>query len=113
VRAEQIIQLQDAVPQTKMDPTIVEYILDLAEATRHDEQLHLGVSPRGALSLTQASQASAVLQGRDYVTPDDVKQLFIPVCAHRVVSRTYLSNGDTNVTARILQAVLDQVAAPR
>ena len=46
-------------------------------------------------------------------SPDDVKQLFIPVCAHRVVSRTYLSNGDTNVTARILQAVLDQVAAPR
>jgi MoxR-like ATPase len=113
VHASDIIALQDSVPRTKMDPAIVDYILDLAEATRHDEQLHLGVSPRGALALTQASQASAVLEGRDYVTPDDVKQLFVPVCSHRVVSRTYLSNGDTNVTARILKAILDQVPTPR
>jgi MoxR-like ATPase len=96
-----------------MDSSIVEYILDLAEASRHDEQLHLGVSPRGALALTQAAQASAVLQGRDFVTPDDVKQLFVPVCGHRVVSKTYLSNGDANVTERVLQAILDQVPAPR
>jgi MoxR-like ATPase len=113
VHASDIIALQDSVPQTKMDPAIVDYILDLAEATRHDEQLHLGVSPRGALALTQASQASAVLEGRDYVTPDDVKSLFVPVCSHRVVSRTYLSNGDTNVTAKILKAILEQVPTPR
>jgi MoxR-like ATPase len=111
--ADEIIRLQDLVPGTKMDAAIVEYILDLVEATRHDEQLHLGVSPRGALALTQAAQASAVLFGRDYVTPDDVKQLFIPVCAHRVVSKTYLSNGDANTTSRILQSILDQVSAPR
>ncbi|HEY7089382.1 MAG TPA: MoxR family ATPase [Tepidisphaeraceae bacterium] len=111
--AADIIRLQDLVPSTRMDPAIVEYILDLAEATRHDEQLHLGVSPRGALALTQAAQASAVLSGRDYVTPDDVKQLFIPVCAHRVVSKTYLSNGDTNTTARLLQSILDEVPAPK
>jgi len=111
--AAEIIQLQDLVPNTRIDTAIVDYILDLVDATRHDEQLHLGVSPRGALALTQAAQASAVLHGRDYVTPDDVKQLFIPVCAHRVVSKTYLSNGDANTTARILQSVLDQVPAPR
>jgi MoxR-like ATPase len=111
--ADEIIHLQDLVPSVKMDPSIVEYILDLAEGSRHNEQLHLGVSPRGALALTQASQASAVLHGREYVTPDDVKQLFIPVCAHRVVSKTYLSNGDAHTTERILQSILDQVAAPR
>ncbi len=64
-----------------MDTSIVDYILDLAEATRHHEQFHLGVSPRGALALTQACQAAAVVSGRDYVTPDDVKTLFIPCCA--------------------------------
>jgi MoxR-like ATPase len=111
--ADEIVRLQDIVPNTRMDSSIVEYILDLAEASRHDEQLHLGVSPRGALALTQAAQASAVLQGRDFVTPDDVKQLFVPVCGHRVVSKTYLSNGDANVTERVLQAILDQVPAPR
>jgi MoxR-like ATPase len=72
------------VPTVKLDAAIVDYVLDSVESTRHDENLHLGVSPRGALALTQAVQASAVLHGRDYATPDDVKQLFIPVCAHRV-----------------------------
>jgi MoxR-like ATPase len=111
--AQEIIRLQDLVPTMRMDSAIVEYILDLAEATRHEEQLHLGVSPRGALALTQAAQASAVLKGRDYVTPDDIKQLFISVCGHRVVSKTYLSNGEASATERVLQSILDQVPAPR
>jgi MoxR-like ATPase len=111
--AQEVIKLQDQVPQVRIDHAIVEYILDLVEATRHEEQLHLGVSPRGALALTQAVQASAILHGRDYATPDDVKMLFIPVCAHRVVSKTYLHNGDANATARVLQSVLDKVAAPK
>ena len=108
-----VIALQDTVPLIKPDPSIVEYILDLVEATRHDDQLHLGVSPRGALALTQAVQASAVLQGRNYITPDDVKHLFLPCCAHRVVSKTYLHNGDSNATGRILQSILDKTATPR
>ncbi len=111
--AAEVIRLQDFVPTIKLDASIVDYILDLVESTRHDEQLHLGVSPRGALALTQAVQASAVLNGRDYVTPDDVKALFIPVCAHRVVSKTYLHNGDANATARVLQTILDRTPAPR
>jgi len=111
--AAEVIRLQDFVPTIKLDASIVDYILDLVESTRHDEQLHLGVSPRGALALTQAVQASAVLNGRDYVTPDDVKGLFIPVCAHRVVSKTYLHNGDANATARVLQTILDRTPAPR
>jgi MoxR-like ATPase len=110
---QDVIELQDAAPQIKMDTAIVDYILDLIEATRHDDQLHLGVSPRGALALTNAVQASALVYGRDFVTPDDVKGLFIPVCAHRVISKTYLNNGDVNATGRILQAILDRVPAPR
>jgi MoxR-like ATPase len=109
----EVITAQDTVPSVKLDPTIVDYVLDLVEATRHNEQLHLGVSPRGALALTQAVQASAVLNGRDYATPDDVKNLFLPVCAHRVVSKTYLHNGDAHATARVLQTILDQMPAPR
>lgn len=109
----EIVRLQDEVPKVKLDSAIVDYILDLAEATRHDEQLHLGVSPRGALSLTQACQATAVVSGRDYVTPDDVKRLFVPVCAHRVVAKTYLSNGDGAGTAGALQSILNRVSAPK
>ncbi|MDQ3439420.1 MAG: MoxR family ATPase [Planctomycetota bacterium] len=109
----EIVELQDQVPKVRLDPAIVDYILDLVDQTRHDEQLHLGVSPRGALALTQAVQASSLLEGRDYATPDDVKGLFIPVCSHRVVSKTYLHNGDANATARVLESIMGQVAAPR
>lgn len=110
---EQIIELQNQVPRIRIDSAIVDYILDLVEATRHDEQLHLGVSPRGALALTQASQAAALLAGRDYVIPDDVKSLVSPVCAHRIISKTYLHNGDANATAHILEQILEQIPAPR
>ncbi len=112
LNAQDIVELQDRAQAVRLDPAIVDYILDVVDATRHDEQLHLGVSPRGALALTQASQAAALLAGRDYVTPDDVKDLVVPVCAHRVISKTYLHNGDVNATARILQDILEQVATP-
>jgi MoxR-like ATPase len=111
--AAEIIALQDQVPLVRMDNTLVDYLLDLVESSRHHDQLHLGVSPRGALALSQAAQAAALLAGRDYVTPDDVKRLFIPVCSHRVVSKTYLHNGDADATKRVLQSILDQVPAPR
>ena len=111
--ARDVIELQDRSPNVKLDPAIVDYILDLIGATRESDELHLGVSPRGALALTQASQASALLNGRDYVTPDDVKGLFIAVCAHRVISKTYLHNGDSNATERVLLSILDRTATPR
>jgi len=111
--AAEVVALQDIVSQTKIDSNIVDYVLDLADATRHHEHLHLGVSPRGALALTQACQSAAVVAGRDYVRPDDVKQLFIPCCAHRVVSKTYLHNGDMVATTRVLQTILDVTPSPR
>ncbi len=111
--AAEVVAIQDQVPDVRLDTAVVDYVLDLVEATRQHEDLHLGVSPRGSLALTQASQAAAVLAGRNYVTPDDVKDLFLPACAHRVVSKTYLHNGDANATGRVLRAVLDKVPTPR
>jgi MoxR-like ATPase len=111
--AAEIVALQDMLPNVGLDPSLVDYILDLVEATRKSDELHLGVSPRGALALTHASQASAILAGRDYVIPDDVKDLFVAVCAHRVIGKSYLHNGDAHTTQAILQKLLEQVAAPR
>jgi MoxR-like ATPase len=112
MEADHVIEVQDRLQQVRLDATLVDYVLDLVAATRESDDLHLGVSPRGALALTQASQASALLNGREYVTPDDVKSLFIPCCAHRVVSKTYLHNGDAAVTTTTLQAILDRVETP-
>jgi MoxR-like ATPase len=111
--AAEVVALQDQVPNVKLDSAILDYIIDIADATRNNDQLHLGISPRGALALTAACQASAVLAGRDYVLPDDVKQLTIPVCAHRVISKSYLHNGDADSTSRILKSILDQIPTPR
>ena len=111
--AKEVIELQDLTPTVRLDTSIVDYVLDLVGATRESDELHLGVSPRGALALTQAAQASAVLNGRDYVTPDDVKDLFIPVCAHRVIGKTYLHNGDAKATERVLQDILDRTPTPK
>jgi MoxR-like ATPase len=113
IHANDVVQLQDLVPTVRLDTSVVDYILDLVDATRDHDQLHLGVSPRGAIALTNACQAWAVLAGRDYVTPDDVKQLFIPCCAHRVISKTFMHNGDADATARVLQQVLDTVPIRR
>ena len=110
---QEIIELQDRLANVRIDPTVLDYILDLVEATRDNDELHLGVSPRGALALTHSSQAAALIVGRNYVTPDDVKGLFIAACAHRVIARSYLHNGDANSTAAVLKKVLEQVPAPR
>jgi MoxR-like ATPase len=110
---KEVVELQDELPHVAMDSAIVEYILDLVAATRQSDDLRLGVSPRGALALTQCAQAAAMLAGRDYVTPDDVKTLFIAVCGHRVLSKSYLQNGDGRGTEGALQKIMDEVAAPR
>ena len=111
--AEEVVGLQDGLASVSIDPAIVEYILDLVETTRKTEDLHLGVSPRGALALTHASQAAALLAGRDYVVPDDVKDLFTAVCSHRVIAKSYLHNGDALSTQAILKKILDQVPVRR
>jgi MoxR-like ATPase len=110
---DEVVELQDRVPQVRIDPAIVDYILDLVDATRKHEQLHLGLSTRGALALTAAVQASAIVNGREYVLPDDIKDLFIACAAHRVISKTYMGNGDADATHRILQSILDRTPAPK
>lgn len=110
--AEAVVALQDRVHDVRIDPAVLQYILDIAQATRQESELHLGLSPRGALALSLAAQALAMLQGRNYVLPDDVKSLVIPVCAHRIISRAYVHDGDASTTSRILQRILDEVPAP-
>jgi MoxR-like ATPase len=111
--AHDIVVIQDKLAAVRLDPAVVEYILDLAEATRRSDELHLGVSPRGALAVTHACQAAALLADRSYVIPDDVKDLFIPVCAHRVIGKSFLHNGDARGTQAVLKKILEQVPAPR
>ena len=107
-----ILELQDAVDRVRMDQSLVDYVIALAAATRGHEELQVGISPRGSLALAQAARATALLAGRDHCVPEDIVGNVLPVCAHRVVSRTYMHQGDTLTTRRILQQVLEQVRSP-
>ncbi len=112
MRGDDLVAIQDRVPNIHVENKLVNYALDLVEVTRDHERLEVGVSPRGTISLIRASQAAAMLAGRDYVIPDDLKALFVPVCAHRVVTKSYLHEGHTLSAEQMLTEILRNVAVP-
>jgi MoxR-like ATPase len=80
-----ILALQDRVEEVRVDPSLLGYVLDLVRATRDDRRVKLGASPRGALLLRRAAQAFALTCGRDYIVPEDIQAVAVPVLAHRIV----------------------------
>jgi MoxR-like ATPase len=111
---EEILHLQSAAQHVAVDDSLVDYMLAIVERTRAHEALALGVSPRGSQALYRATQGLALLEGRDYAVPDDVKRLAVPVCAHRVVvnARTALAQRRSDLGDRILEDILNQVDVP-
>ena len=89
MRVEELLALQEAFHQVRCAQSILDYIISLADATRHHEQIALGISPRGSLALMNAARAYALLQGRDFVQPDDVQKLIeqTPVLVLRSILR--------------------------
>ena len=114
ISGEELISLQETVARVVVDEALVDYMLTIVERTRSHESLAMGVSPRGAQSLYRATQALAAVEGRDYVTPDDVKRLVVPVFAHRVMvnTRIALAQRSAEVAERILGEVLTLVDVP-
>ncbi|OQA92353.1 MAG: ATPase family associated with various cellular activities (AAA) [Elusimicrobia bacterium ADurb.Bin231] len=82
---KEVEELQKTVPEIRIDESLVDYILKIVNATRNSKSVKLGVSPRGTLLLVRAAQAYAVTFGRDYVVPDDIKAVVVPVLSHRIV----------------------------
>ena len=107
----QLLAAMEAVRQVRVSDGVLEYIAALVEGTRNKEQLRMGASPRGALCLMRGAQALAAVRGRDFATPDDVKEMALPVLAHRVLLR---SGGlDRSITAqKVIQELLNQTPVP-
>jgi len=112
--AEDVLQLQDVVHSVTVDDTLIDYMLAIVERTRTHDSLTLGVSPRGSQALYRAVQAVALIEGRDYAIPDDVKRLAVPLFAHRVVinTRTTLVQRRADMGERIIEEILSQVEVP-
>jgi MoxR-like ATPase len=111
---EDVLALQEAVGGVRVDPALEDYLLEIVEQTRRHEALALGVSPRGAQALFRAAQAHALVDGRDYVLPDDVKRLAAPVCAHRVIvsPKAALAQRRSDLSDRIIEDILLHVDVP-
>ncbi len=107
---EELLSAQEALSSVTVSQPVVGYIAALCEQTRKFEQVQLGVSPRGMLALMRAAQALALIRGRDYVIPDDVKALAVPVLAHRVIVRGMY--GKTGVAQTLIQDTLKAVHVP-
>jgi MoxR-like ATPase len=88
VTCEQIIAMQQQVRHVRVDQTIADYIVRLVQFTRADPRLRLGISPRGSLTLYRAAQAAALMAGRGFVIPEDVRTLATAVLSHRIVPDT-------------------------
>jgi MoxR-like ATPase len=114
ITAEEVLHLQDWASQVVVDDSLVDYMLAIVEKTRAHDSLALGVSPRGAQALFRGTQALAMVEGRDYAIPDDVKRVAIPVFAHRVVvnTRLALTQRTGDLSDRILEEILTLVEVP-
>jgi MoxR-like ATPase len=111
VTAEQFRAMQASLEQVHVDRSIAQYAVALVTATRSDKQLEVGSSPRGSLALIKLARAIAVLAGRDFTTPDDMRAIAVPALAHRVVLRSEawarrVSSDD------VVRQIVDRVPAP-
>ena len=112
LNGEALRQLRSQVRDVTVEDSINDYLLDIVEATRKHEELHLGVSTRGALTLYRAVQAAAFLEGRNFAVPDDVKVLAEPVLAHRVVSRGLFREGHRDQTRQVIRQIVGEIHVP-
>jgi len=108
---EEVVTLRGLVAGVHVDAKVRNYVLDLAEATRNEGSLRLGLSPRGSLALFTASKALALVRGRDFVLPDDVKELFLPVTGGRV-SLTPLAAARGLEVSVVLRDLLERLPTP-
>lgn len=109
---EQVASLQAVVRHVEVEEMINEYLMDIVEATRSCDELHVGVSTRGALALYRASQAAALVAGRNYVVPDDMKSLTVPVLAHRVIPKGYIHGGQREAVESLIERLVEEVRVP-
>lgn len=107
-----VLALQNEVKTVRVDRAVAEYALRLVETTRNDARLRLGISPRGSLALYRTAQARARIDNRDFVLPDDVRALAVPVLAHRILLDTKAKYGGA-LPEHLIEEALAQVPVPR
>ena len=111
VTAEHISEVQNYLSALRISDELLYYITHLCEATRTNQMVDLGISPRGVLALTQMAKAQAVLKGRSFVVPEDVQDVFIDVCAHRLILKPQARVQGISERS-VLEGILKEVYPP-
>ncbi|MBE6608061.1 MAG: MoxR family ATPase [Ruminococcaceae bacterium] len=109
---EDVILAAKALDEVNVSDSVKDYIIALAEASRTSERIRLGISPRASLALMRAAKGYALISGRDYVIPDDVKHVAIPVMAHRIIPRSTHSLRSSDSSQTIIEYLLDSTPVP-
>jgi MoxR-like ATPase len=112
--ARDVLDLQAEVARIMVEESVVRFMLSVVQATREHDLIQLGASPRSSVSYYEACQARAMVEGRDYVTPDDVKQMAIPILSHRILVKSRDGNpiASAKARARVIQEIVKQTPAP-
>ena len=110
--AEEIIDARNSFQKVIVNDALKGYIMKIIEATRKNDGISLGVSPRGSLALMKASQVRALFEGREYITPDDVKKMAVPVLAHRILLKGHAISGGTANAEAAIADILKKVPVP-
>ncbi len=110
-RSQEVLEAAEGVRQVFVSPILKRYIVDLVSRTRQSNDVYLGASPRGSLALFRTAQARAALLGRDYVLPDDVQALAVPVLAHRIIVGTAARLREVSAE-RIVREIIEDLPAP-
>lgn len=108
----QLKEFRGLVGKVKVEPHLMTYIAKLVDSTRQNSQLYLGASPRASIGILNASRALAAMQGRDFITPDDIRRVTYPVLSHRVVL-TPEKEMEGLQTGDVIKSIIEQIEVPR
>ena len=106
---EELLEIRKVCDEITVHPDLLRYIALISEATRRDTGIYIGVSPRGSLGLLKAAKVSALLEGRNYVIPDDIKSLILPVFMHRIL---FVNRKEKSVKEQYLSEIVNRVEVP-
>ena len=112
VKPEDLVALREQLAAVTLRDELIGYLVDIVRATRQHESVLVGAGPRATQSLIMSARAYAALSGRDFVTPDDVKAMAVPVLEHRLILRPEFEIEGLSV-AEVIQQILQQVTVPR
>jgi MoxR-like ATPase len=115
VTPEDVVRLADMVERVKVEAVLLDYLMEIVSESRKERTLTLGISPRGAIHLFRASQAVALMEGRNYAIPDDLQSVLVPVLSHRIIpsgSYTSAPAERRRMAEQVMKEILDRIPVP-